>query len=109
MGAATFVDEAVEMARNMVARESRGPGDIDNAMSRLEARYGVPYSVFWSLRYKKPKTMDVDIFARIFFAYEAECERQQRLVDEERQATRAKSRLGRALLCAGDLLAGKED
>ena len=30
------VEAATEYVRVMVQRESRGPGDIDNAMSRLE-------------------------------------------------------------------------
>ncbi len=30
-------------ANELLRRESRGPGDMENAMRRLETRYGIPY------------------------------------------------------------------
>jgi hypothetical protein len=35
------VDQAAEWANFMVLREARGPGDLPNAMERLERRYGI--------------------------------------------------------------------
>jgi hypothetical protein len=39
---AVYVDEAARWARFLTQTESRGPGDLENAWSRLERRYGVP-------------------------------------------------------------------
>lgn len=55
MSGVAIVDSAANMARDLVQREARGPGDLENAMRRIEARYGVPYATLWSLRYRKPK------------------------------------------------------
>lgn len=51
----SYVDEARRMARHLIATEAAGPGDIVNAMQRIEARYGVPFSLLKSLRYRTPK------------------------------------------------------
>jgi hypothetical protein len=108
MSSAAFISHAADLSRQMVARESRGPGDIDNAMRRLEARYGIPYSILWALRFRKPKTLDVGVFARILGAYESECDRQQRAIEHEREITRAKTAIGRLIVAASDAL-GREE
>lgn len=108
MSSAVFIDHAAELSRRMVARDARGPGDIDNAMRRLEARYGIPYSVLWALRFRKPKTLDVGVFARILGAHEAECDRQQRAIEHEREITRAKTAIGRLIVAASDALGGED-
>jgi hypothetical protein len=41
------VEAATDMVRKMVQRESRGWGDLDNAMERLERRYGLPFWTVW--------------------------------------------------------------
>ena len=87
----TAVLHAQEMARVMVQRESRGNGDIDNAMGRLEARYGIPKQTFWSLKYRPPKDVFVSVYLKIMAAYQAECERQERLLSHEREITKAKA------------------
>jgi len=63
------VEAATDYVRTMVQRESRGPGDIDNAMQRLEARYGLPFWTLWHLRKGKAKSLDVSLYARIRGAY----------------------------------------
>lgn len=77
------VATAQQMARTLVQREARGPGDLDNAMRRLEARYGVPYSFLWSLRYRPPKNMLVTAWQTLRSAYAAECARQARILSHE--------------------------
>ncbi len=77
------VAAASEMARNLVHRESRGPGDLENAMRRIEAKYGVPYSVLWSLRYRQPKDILMGVFHKLRSAYEAECQRQASILEHE--------------------------
>jgi hypothetical protein len=53
-----------------------GPGDIDNAMQRLEARYGLPFWTLWHLRKGKAKSCEVSMFARIRGAYFDMCQKQ---------------------------------
>jgi hypothetical protein len=70
-----FEDEKVtsgtlEMHRVMVARESRGPGDTENAMRRLEAKYGLDFWTQWGLRYRPPvEIKDRSLIERIRQAY----------------------------------------
>jgi hypothetical protein len=70
------VDAATEYVRTMVQRESRGPGDIDNAMTRLEARYGLPFWSLWHLRKGRAKTVEASLLARIKGAYLDMCAKQ---------------------------------
>lgn len=70
------IDTATDLVRTMVQRESRGPGDLDNAMRRIEARYGLPFWPLSHLRKGKAKTIEVSLFARIKGAYLDMCHRQ---------------------------------
>lgn len=103
------VSEARDWAKWLVQRESRGPGDLENAMRRIEARYGIPFSTLWSLRYRPPKDIFVSTFERLHAAYVAENERHQRLLKHEQEITKAKSRIASALVRAASALAGEED
>lgn len=84
-----YVDQARAIARDLVQHESRGPGDTDNAMRRLEARYGVPYGFLWSLRYRPPKDVLMGAWHRLTAAYRAECERVERRAAAERERIEA--------------------
>ena len=97
MNAAT---DAQQWANELVRRESRGNGDTENAMRRLEARYGVPWRTFWTLRYRPPSDVLVGVYLKLKTAYEAECERQQRLLDHEREITRKKVLAVEAVDCS---------
>jgi len=70
------VEAATEYVRTMVQRESRGPGDLDNAMNRIEQRYGLPFWTLWHLRKGKAKTVEASLLARIRAAYLDMCQRQ---------------------------------
>jgi hypothetical protein len=70
------VEAATDYVRTMVQRESRGPGDIDNAMQRIETRYGLPFWSLWHLRKGKAKSIEVSLYARIHGAYFDMCRRQ---------------------------------
>ena len=74
---------ASEYVRRMVARESRGPGDTDGAMQRLEARYGIGFWQLSHLRGGRAKSIEVTLFARIKAAYLDYCERQVRALEHE--------------------------
>ncbi len=94
------VADARHWANELLRRESRGPGDSESAMRRLEARFGIPWRVFWSMKYRPPTDVMVGVYLRLNAAYQAECERQERLLKHEREITQAKvtafARLGRA-------------
>ncbi len=72
------VEIAADYANRMLEREMRGPGDIEEAMRRIEAKTGVGYWTLWGLRYRRRdlKTIAADQFQRIRAAYLATCERQ---------------------------------
>lgn len=83
MSDAVYVDKAADWAKELTRREARGPGDIENAWRRLEVRYGIPSSAFWSLRYRRPKSIATGLFARLYEAWNAERERQMRMLQHE--------------------------
>jgi hypothetical protein len=103
------VGEAKDWAKWLVQRETRGPGDLENAMRRLEARYGISFSTLWALRYRPPKDIFVSTYELLRSAYLAEHEKHERLLRHEREITKAKSRIGAALVRAASSLAGEED
>lgn len=103
-----FVREASTKASWMVQRESRGPGDLPNAMRRLEQRYGISYHVLQSLRYRKPQDILASVYARICEAYEAERGRQLRLLEHECSIEDAKTRFGRAVMAEAESVVREE-
>lgn len=86
----TGLTEARAWANAMVMREMRNPGDMQNAMHRLETRYGIPWRTFWNLRYRAPADVMVGVWRQLKAAYEFECERQERLLEHERHVTETK-------------------
>lgn len=99
---------ARDWAAKLVQRESRGPGDTENAMRRLETRYGIPWRTLWSLRYRPPSDVFVSVYERLGAAYQAECERQERLLRHEIQITKAKAGPFHAAVLAAEAVAGEE-
>ena len=83
--------KAQEWANELVRREARGPGDLENAMRRLEARYGIPWRMFWSLRYRPPADVLTGLFFKLRDAYHAECDRQMRILEHEIEITKLKA------------------
>lgn len=77
------VDEASGIAKWLTRREASGPGDMENAWRRLETRYGLPWRMFWSLRYRPPSSIDSVLFERLRAAYQAERERQMQKLRNE--------------------------
>lgn len=69
-------DMAAGYVRRMVQSESRGWGDQENALARLETRYGLPFWSMNNLRTGRAKTVEAGLFARIRGAYLDLCERQ---------------------------------
>lgn len=106
---AALVEQAAGWANGLVLREARGPGDLPNAMQRLEHRYGIPAQTFWSLRYRKPKDVLASIYFRLRAAYEAECERQQKLLRHELEITKAIAGPDHAAVLAAEAVVGAGD
>ncbi len=107
MSSEAVVARAKAWAHDLVARESRGPGDTENAMRRLGARYGIPYRLLWGLRYRPPKDLLASAYLAIARAYEAERDRQMRQLQHELQITTAKAGPASRLIRAAAALAGE--
>ena len=67
---------AQRLVNEMLRWESRGAGDTEGAMRRLGNRHGIPWRVFWTLKYRAPKDLFVSVFEDIKAAHKAEAERQ---------------------------------
>ena len=85
MNEAIHLDQARRWADFLTKTESRGPGDMPNAWQRLERRYGIPASVFWNLRYRKPRGILTGLYTALKAAHDQECERQLRRYQHELQ------------------------
>ena len=103
-----YVDQAAIWAKELTSRESRGPGDMENAWRRLEARYGISFGTFWALRYRKPHNIFIEIFAQLHSAYQAECERQMRKLAHEIEITKKITGASHAAVAASEAVVGKE-
>lgn len=101
--------DAIKWANDLVRRETRGPGDIENAMRRLESRYGISWRTFWELRYRPPADVMTGVYQRLNAAYLSEIERQEAMLRHEREITKAKGMFAAALVRAADALACQED
>lgn len=77
------VEEASGIAKWLTRREAIGPGDMENAWRRLENRYGLPWRMFWALRYRPPSSIDSVLFERLRAAYQAERDRQMQKLRNE--------------------------
>lgn len=94
-------------ANELLRRESRGPGDMENAMRRLETRYGIPWRIFWTMRYRPPTDVLTGVFVKLGAAYRAECERQERLLRHEIEITKLKTGTVSAAVRAAEALVGE--
>lgn len=65
---------ASSYVRRMVELESRGSGDTEGALRRLELRFGLPYWSLWHLRRGAAKTVEAGLYSRIRGAYLSYCE-----------------------------------
>lgn len=109
MNASAFVIQARDWARDVVNADVRGPGDLENAMRRVEQRYGIPFAALCGLRYRPPKDVGVSIYTKLQAAHADMCERQMRKFKDELDRTKAKSWLGKTLVRTALVVAGEED
>lgn len=85
MSGEVVVSEARKWADTIVMREYQGPSHMDRAIDRASQKTGIDRQVFWSLRYRPQKDLFASVYLRLKQAYDAECERQERLYKHERR------------------------
>jgi hypothetical protein len=108
MDDAALIEDARKWASQLVQRESRGSGDTENAMRRVSQRYGIDFGALWGLRYRPPRRIFADTYLRLRAAYEAECERQMRLLRHELEITKAKAGAHSPAVRAASALVGQD-
>lgn len=84
-------DLAETYARQLVMLESTGPGDLEPALSRLEAKTGIGYWTLWGLWNKRRKLVDRDLFNQLRGAYLALCERKVATLQHNLAVEKARS------------------
>ena len=111
MQGAAIVSDAAEWARHLVNKEiGRGAPTLDDAFTRCEQRYGIERHTFWALRYHRPTDMLASIYLKLKAAYDAECNRQERLYRQEAKRNEAlENAVSKTLAGAADRLAGTKD
>lgn len=109
MSDAVYVEQASEWAHLLIARESKGAGDTENAMRRIERRYGIPFAAQWSLRYRRPKAIAASLYFRLCAAYEHECQRQMRALQHEIEITKATAGANHAAVRAAQAVVDEAD
>jgi aromatic ring-opening dioxygenase catalytic subunit (LigB family) len=97
-----YIDRAVNWSKDLTRMKSRGPGDIENAMRRIEQEYGIDYGFLWSLRYRRQqiRSISISVYQKISAAYQAECSRQMRKLKHEIAITEAITGIGNAVVDA---------
>jgi hypothetical protein len=76
MSSVDMAGQASSFVRRMVENETRGWGDTDNALNRLEAKYGLPFWSLQNLRTGRAKTVEASLFNRIKAAFVDHCGKQ---------------------------------
>lgn len=100
------VDQAHEWSDEMVRRDLRGPGDVDNAMRRVARRIGVAYSLLWNLRYRKPKDIPTRQYLKLWCAWETLKDNQMRALKDDYARTIAESGYGHNSLASAASVLG---
>jgi hypothetical protein len=84
-----YVEEAKQLARTLERLEAAAASvAIPEAHRRISRRFGIPQSVFYSLRYGTRKAIPVDIFQRLIAAVEFQAAEQIKALHHEIQTAR---------------------
>jgi hypothetical protein len=102
MSEAAYLDQAARWSKDLTRMKARGPGDTENAMRMIEREYGVDYWVIWRLRYRlhEIKDIGVSVYMKLANAYQSECERQARKLQQEIEITEAIAGSRHPAVCA---------
>jgi hypothetical protein len=99
--ALNLVDDAISLSREIIARETKGPGDLAPALRRLSHRSRLPHSFWWRALYRPPKDLTLTKFALLVEFHRAEASsRQRKKFENETIGFTPRSPLGRALFDA---------
>ena len=83
-----LADDAASKARKLVGCETRGPGDQEAALHRIETMYGLPYWSMWAWLYRKPKEVGAAFYLRLNAALEDQAEKQRAKYESESRTAR---------------------
>jgi hypothetical protein len=83
------LEAASDYARQLVELETRGPGDTEGALYRLEQRYGIGTNQLMHLRAGRAKSCDVSLFAKLRLAYLDLCAAKVRTLQHKIEIERA--------------------
>jgi hypothetical protein len=110
MSDAAYIADAAKWSKELTRMRARGPGDTENAMRQIEREYGIDYGFLWSLRYRvdRLKFISHSIYLRIHGAYQAECDRQMRKLQNEIEITKAVAGSNHAAVAAAEAVVGEE-
>ena len=103
----SVVGQAREWANMLVHSQCRGPGDFDNAMRRVETKWGIPYGLIWSLRYRPPKDVPGSLLVSLFAAVEDLRETGRKKYEHELAIAQATGRSNSILARMAVALAGE--
>lgn len=109
MSDVAYVEEASSWARWLTRSEARGPGDMESAWRRLEHRYGIPWRIFWALRYRPPKQIATSLYFSMNRAWNAERNRQAKLLSHDTEITKAKTGPDHPAVRAAEALVGEKE
>lgn len=80
---------ATGYVRRMVANETRGWGDQENALERLANRYGLPFWTLNNIRTGRAKTVEASVFDAIKSAFADHCSVQAARLLHEAETAKA--------------------
>lgn len=111
MSDAAYLDQAASWSKDLTRMKSRGPGDTENAMRRVEREYGIEYGFLWSLRYRRErlKIISISAYESIRAAYREECSRQMRKLENEINKTEKIAGPDNAVVHAAKALVGENE
>ena len=98
------VDEAARWADDLVMAEASHGRDINGAMRRVEAKWGVSHGALWSLRYRKPKDILMGTYNGLKTAWLEHKQRQFNLLKAELETAKAAGISGSAIDAAEALV-----
>ena len=99
---------AARIARRLIELEYRGPGDLEGAMYRLEAKTGISYWSWWHWRHRHPPEGVLrDTWDRLTDWYKIACAVQKKRFEEELEEAQALAgnETHTSLVCAAITLA----
>ena len=85
MAESRYVKAAAEWARVLIHAETRGAGDIGNAIKRVAAKLKLSPKTIWGLRYRKPK----DLLCSVYFPLRDAFYKHQKKLARRRDAVKA--------------------